>query len=87
MGPETPSGLEAKVYPNPTSGLITVEMPFEGDECEMEMYSMTGQIILNRRVYSSGGVINETIDLSNQAKGLYILRIDGQALQSTIMVK
>ena len=49
-----------------------MEMPFEGDECEMEMYSMTGQIVFKRKVYSNGGVITETIDLSDQAKGLYM---------------
>jgi len=83
----TSSGLLVKVYPNPTSGIITIEMPFEDDECEMEVLSMTGQLILKRRVYSSGGVITETLDLSDQAKGLYMLRINGQALRSAIMVK
>jgi len=87
VGFETRSGLEVKVYPNPTSGNITVEMPFEGGECEMEVLNMTGQIVMQRRVYPSGGVINETLDLSNQAKGLYMLRINGETLQSAIMVK
>jgi SprB repeat/Secretion system C-terminal sorting domain len=81
------NGSEVKLYPNPTSGIITIEMPFEGTECEMEVLSMTGQVVLKRRVFSNGGILNESIDLSEQAKGLYMLRVDGVSLRSAIMVK
>ncbi len=57
-GFETQSGIETKVYPNPTSGLITLEMPFEGNECDMEVINMTGQIVLKHKVYSNGGYDN-----------------------------
>ena len=87
VGFETQSGIETKVYPNPTSGIITLEMPIDEPECDMEVINMTGQLVIKRKLYSSGGVITETLDLSDQAKGLYLIRIDGQALQSTIMVK
>ena len=87
VGFETLDGAEVKLYPNPTSGVVTFEMPFDEAECPMEVMNMTGQIVLKRQVYSSGGVINETLDLSNQAKGLYLLRINGQTLQSAIVVK
>jgi hypothetical protein len=86
-GIEGAFGLNVKVYPNPTSGNITIEMPFEGTECEMEVLSMTGQLVLKRRVFSNGGVLNESLDLSDQAKGLYMLRVNGVTLRSAIMVK
>ena len=79
--------VEVKYYPNPTSGILNLEMPFNGNEVEIEVISMNGQVVLKRQVYPSGGVINETLDLSDQAKGLYLLRINGEALQSAIMVK
>jgi len=81
------NGAEVKLYPNPTSGIVTIEMPFEGRKCKMEVVSMTGQTVLKRKVFPSGGIITETIDLSDQAKGLYVLRMNGQALKSTIVVK
>jgi hypothetical protein len=83
----TESGIEVKLYPNPTSGLITLEMPIEDPEADLEVLNMTGQLVIKKRIYSSGGIINETLDLSDQAKGLYMIRIDGQALQSAVMVK
>ncbi len=86
-GVEDAFGLNVKVYPNPTSGNVTIEMPFEGTECDMEVLSMTGQVVLKRRVFSNGGVLNESLDLSDQAKGLYMLRVDGVTLRSAIVVK
>jgi len=80
-------GIEAKIYPNPTSGIVNIEVPFAESECEMEVLNVTGQTVLKRQVYTSGGIIKETLDLSNQAKGLYMLRIDGRNLRSAIAVK
>ena len=87
VGFETKSGIEVNVYPNPTSGNVTIELPYAEPEAELEVLNMTGQIVLQRKVYSSGGIINETLDLSDQATGLYMIRINGEALQSAIMVK
>ncbi len=80
------SSMQLKVYPNPASGLITLEMPFDGVACSVELLSLTGQVVLSRQVYSSGSVIRETIDVSDLAKGMYMLRIDGQTLKSGIVV-
>jgi hypothetical protein len=44
-------------------------------------------MVMKKKIYSNGGMINETLDLSDQAKGLYLIRIDGEALQSAVMVK
>ncbi|MEN8193438.1 MAG: T9SS type A sorting domain-containing protein [Bacteroidota bacterium] len=80
------SDLQVKVFPNPTSGIMTLEMPFEGMEATMEVLSLTGQVMVSRQVYSSGGVIREKIDLSDLAKGMYMLRVDGQTLKSGVVV-
>ncbi len=78
---------EVKIYPNPTEGIVTIEMPFEDRKCRMEVVNMAGQTVLKRKVFPNGGLINETLDLSDQAKGLYMVRINGEALRSAIMVK
>ena len=78
---------EVKVYPNPTTGLFTLEMPFGEAECPMEVYNMNGQVVLQQQLYPNSGKIVETIDLSKVPKGLYLLRINGRALQSAIVVK
>ncbi|MDF1573608.1 MAG: T9SS type A sorting domain-containing protein [Bacteroidales bacterium] len=87
VGVDDFEGAGVKIYPNPTAGILTLEMPFEGGVCDMEVLNMTGQVVLKRQVYPSGGIINETLDLSDKAKGLYMLKINGEALRSAIMVK
>ncbi len=66
--------------------MITVEMPYEGFECSLEILSLAGQVVRSRQVYSSGGVIRETLDVSDLSKGMYMLRVDGQTLKSGIVV-
>jgi hypothetical protein len=86
VGFEEFSGMEVKIYPNPTSGMITVEMHMDKDEVSMEILSLAGQIILSKQAYPAGGVLRETLDVSDLSKGMYMLRIDGQALRSRIVV-
>lgn len=87
VGVEKSNLLLAKIYPNPTSGMITLEMPFEGSECTLEVLSLAGQVVMSRRVYPNGGELNESIDLQSLAKGMYMLRIDGKMLRSGIVLK
>jgi len=80
-------GVEVKMYPNPTSGILTLELPFDKAECPMELLNMNGQIVMRKQIYPSSGMINETLDLSKVPKGLYLLRLDGRSLKSAIVVK
>jgi len=77
---------EAKVYPNPTSSMFTLEMPFEGSDATLEVLSLTGQVMISRQVYSTSGEIRENINVSELAKGMYMLRVDGLTLRSGIVV-
>ncbi len=86
VGVDYSSILDVKIYPNPTSGMITLEMPYEGSECMLEVLSLTGQVVMSRQVYSTGGVLRETIDVSDLSKGMYMLRVAGQTLRSSIVV-
>ncbi len=86
VGVDYSSTLEVRIYPNPTSGMLTLEMPYEGSECILEVLSLTGQVVMSRQVYSIGGVLRETIDVSDLSKGMYMLRVAGQTLRSSIVV-
>lgn len=64
------------VYPNPSSGLITISQLKE--QSVVEVYNLIGE-----KVYVQYGNTHATIDLSSFSKGLYILKIqDGKQLQS-----
>ena len=54
-----------QVYPNPTSGKLTIDAEnFEG----VEVYDVSGRLIIKSEL--------KTIDLEEQSKGLYLLKIN-----------
>jgi hypothetical protein len=77
---------EAMVYPNPTWGEITVEMKLRAPQATIEVMNLTGQIVLSRVAYPSGGMIRETLSLEDLASGMYMMRIDGKMLRSSILL-
>ncbi len=72
MNPNQPS---ARVFPNPSEGLFTVNMDFtETDELvEFTVTDLTGRTIQQNSFTTAGG--QHTIDLSTQAKGVYMLTV------------
>lgn len=86
VGFEDISGLEVRMFPNPASNMITLEMPLEEAEVTLEVLSLTGQVMISRQVYPSGGVLRESIDVSDLSKGMYMLRVNGKSMRSGIVV-
>jgi len=86
VGFEELSGIDLRVFPNLASNVITVEMPMEAAEVTMEVLSLTGQVMISRQVYTSSGVLRETIDVSDLARGMYMLRVNGKTLKSGVVV-
>ena len=76
----------ARIYPNPTSGKVTLEIPFEKAECTLELLNLSGQVLMNRKVASKAGIVKETLDLSDLSKGMYMIRVDGHTLRSGVVV-
>ena len=56
-------------------------------ECHIEVLSLTGQIVSSRTAFTNGGELNEVMDLSHVASGMYMLRVNGQTLRSGIIVR
>ena len=79
--------LQASLYPNPSNGMITVEFNTDKAEMTMEIFSIDGKRVMSQEVYSAAGKVNETLDLSDLDKGIYMMRIDKQTLSSSIVIK
>lgn len=62
-----------RLYPNPTSGILKVEVLgfSEDDNCSLSIYSTSGQLVESTQLTSSFGVLN----ISSMPNGLYILKI------------
>ena len=56
-----------KIVPNPTSGLITVDIPVNNPVKSLILYNLHGQAI--------GQSQNETLDLSPFSRGIYFLKL------------
>ncbi len=70
-----PNDLDIAVYPNPTTGIFTINLeesarPSRVFNCEV--IDINGRVI---KSYKNIGYNNLQIDLSNQSKGLYILKV------------
>jgi len=67
------------IYPNPTTGQITVKSDKVYKVESVEIYDVVGQIVGSYRIRPEN---TETIiDISHLANGLYFLKIDGKVLK------
>jgi len=75
-----PAAIEtAKVYPNPTTGLLQVALPEQANTAQLRLYNLQGQLVKQQAARSN----TEAIDLSNLPAGMYLLRVQGEGwLQS-----
>jgi hypothetical protein len=63
---------EIKIYPNPTKGMITVDIPLtDNDISRVSLFDIQGKMIMD---YRSAGTTTD-VDLSGQPAGVYIMRI------------
>lgn len=72
-----------RVWPNPASGLVTVGLPHECEDCLLALHDVSGRVVTRSAV---AGQLT-TIDLrgvpGGVAPGVYLLCIDGSALRWT----
>lgn len=69
------SEIELTLFPNPSSRNINLHIKnFDGKECQLRLFSMTGAELLSRKIQSS----ETTLELDKFAQGSYILRVEDQ---------
>jgi len=77
-----------KVYPNPTTGVFTVELTGSpGKKAELSVIDMTGAEVLRKEVSSASTV---EVNLTKQVSGIYLVKItrnDQQQLSKIILRK
>lgn len=81
---------ELSYYPNPSTNgrfKLRFKTPEEG-ELSIKVYNLGGKEIFNRYFERFNGLYSETIDLSGQKEGIYLLEIeqDGKRLTRKIMI-
>ena len=74
---QTPSGIKnvnnnpVKAHPNPTSGLLTFDLPDAGATYSLQLYNMMGQMCLSQTMDNN----NNTINMGSLNVGLYLVKL------------
>jgi len=79
------SEIDLSVYPNPSTGIFTISSSMV-NEVKISITSVTGNLVYVQPFVNSS---NYLIDLSNVAKGLYIITLEsaGQKISKTISIQ
>lgn len=100
LGMNTAKTIEAKddsllikIYPNPNSGLFTLEINMvhlseKADQAKVEVLNSIGQIVYNKFTSFENGYLNEHIELENSIPvGIYFLQVTiGDKVEKTRMM-
>lgn len=72
VGMDLYSASETSLYPNPTSGVLNVELPAGVNHATYKVYNALGSCVAEGSISENRAVI----DLSDSAEGLYILKMN-----------
>ncbi len=74
------------VFPNPSAGNITVDIPGREAEADILIYNCAGQMIQSRRIKAPSQV---NLDLSSENKGIFFLmiRTEGAVVKRKIVIQ
>ena len=78
------------IYPNPTTGMLNVKFDAEKQgDVQVKLISINGQVIFNEIMSASSSQYNNSFDISDQAKGIYLLSItsDNDKIDRKIVLK
>lgn len=71
------SQKKLNIYPNPTSGIVTIDLPSEKLENSIiEVYTLAGSKVLSQRINS----VSDQINLQELKSGTYILRLNKEGI-------
>lgn len=72
------------VFPNPTSGFVTIQNTKNSNLKTVEIYNVAGQLIKNFKLNS--GTNKASLDMSQLLNGTYILKVKSESENNTVKV-
>jgi hypothetical protein len=66
------SGNSFTIYPNPSTGLLNITFAEKATDTKLEVLNSCGQVLLSKDI---NNITQTTLDLSNQAKGMYFIKV------------
>ncbi|MCX6232565.1 MAG: T9SS type A sorting domain-containing protein [Bacteroidetes bacterium] len=72
---ENSNAINCQIYPNPTSGLITVEINGISSSLDLQLIDIIGKLIYEEKLTNFNKTITKNIDFSHYPKGIYFIKI------------
>ncbi len=75
-----PLSSQVRIYPNPTTGLFTIELDeslIQKEPLTLDVVDAQGRLIYQKKLGTLPGLHREQIDISQQGAGAYFLRVSG----------
>ena len=81
---EQPASYEFTTYPNPLSGILTIEIAYEIENALLYLFDLKGELVASTEIKNSSRIMNW--DISRFPAGTYILKLlsDGVSQEKTI---
>jgi len=74
--------------PNPSAGIFELRGNNTAQAINLDIWDVTGKLLQSTRIEGEGNPFSTTFDLTNQADGIYLLRIrDGKNFENLRLVK
>ncbi len=80
--------INLEIYPNPTSGDLTIAVPFEiGTDIYMSMVDLTGRVVLEKHIFARTEIVK--LDLFSIPNGIYtlIVRSSSSELKKLLIIE
>ena len=86
VGPHEETAI--KVFPNPSAGVFTVEVPFEGTNVEIMITDLHGKMV-DRRSLKENWEPRHKFDFTSLAKGVYMIQVktDKQMFKEKVVIR
>ncbi|MBO6200484.1 MAG: T9SS type A sorting domain-containing protein, partial [Chryseobacterium sp.] len=72
-----------QVFPNPTSGFVTIQNKNNSNLKNVEVYNVAGQLIQR---FNVNNVKNASLDMSQLLNGTYILKVNSETESNSVKV-
>lgn len=82
------SATSVNIYPNPATSTVNISLSSSDDVSGIELTDLTGRML--SRIATSNGMLNYTLDVSNYAKGIYLVHCytaNGQRIIKKLQVQ
>ncbi len=75
---EMMNSLNCKIYPNPSRGIIIIEMNGMNADLDIQIINLQGKLIQKEKITKINQTYSHTVDLSAYSKGIYFIKLSNK---------